>query len=271
MQNLKNKPFEEVPGGEYDPYGFYYTPNGCFWDPDGIYFNCDGYDIHGGYYDDKLEYQPGPGWIPELLCYEDEKEGVLKQMKNQHLNPSMPHLAEIEDEDADEEGDDIEEIYEDIDYDKLMKEVEKKRNKDDPLNSTDNDNFFYDQNYVVEDKTINNKKNVYNPKKVAQSHINNIQNFENDLKFVNEKYLKNANNLNNEVKETQADKKESNLSNKETEREKANVVITPDMLFNKIPENLIPKNKEENYNKEKKKEGNLTKIETKIEVNILFG
>ena len=41
-------------------------------DPDGVNFNNEGYDKHGGYYNENLEYQPGKGWIPELMCYEDE-------------------------------------------------------------------------------------------------------------------------------------------------------------------------------------------------------
>jgi len=252
MQNLKNKPFQEVPGGEYDPYGFYYTPNGSFWDPDGIYFNSEGYDAHRGYYDDKLEYQPGPGWIPELLCYEDEKDGVLKQMKNNQYNAPMPHLAEIDDEDADEEGD-IDDIYEEIDYDKLIREEEKKNNKNENMRLNDNTNDFFDENYAS-GKNNNNVKHIYNPKNVAESHIKNIKNFENDVKQVNEKYLKNENT------ENKLDIEEMNKTDKNNEKE--NIVITPEMLFNKIPENLKPKNLEE---------GNVTKIEKKIEVDSLFG
>ena len=67
-----DKPFKECKDGYYDNNNFYITPNGSFWDPDGVYFNNEGYDKHGGYYNENLEYQPGKGWIPELMCYEDE-------------------------------------------------------------------------------------------------------------------------------------------------------------------------------------------------------
>lgn len=69
-----DKPFAETEGGYYDENNFYITANGSFWDPDGVYFNSDGVDKHGGYYDSNLEYHPGKGWIPSLMCYEDERE-----------------------------------------------------------------------------------------------------------------------------------------------------------------------------------------------------
>ena len=81
MKKSRNIPFKQIPGGEYDEYGFYYSPDGSFWDPDGVYFNSYGYDSHGGYYSNNFEYIPGPGWVDELLCYEDEKKELMKNMK----------------------------------------------------------------------------------------------------------------------------------------------------------------------------------------------
>lgn len=59
--------------GEFDEHGFFRTPNGSFWDPDGEYFNHYGYDVHSGFYTKEGEYIPGPDWLSDLGCYEDEK------------------------------------------------------------------------------------------------------------------------------------------------------------------------------------------------------
>lgn len=102
---MTDREFKEVSGGRYDDNGFYITPNGSFWDPDGVYFNREGLDKHGGYYDDNFEYHPGRGWIPELMCYEDEKEEVFLNLKG------------VEEFDGEED-----EIFENIDYEKIMNE-----------------------------------------------------------------------------------------------------------------------------------------------------
>jgi len=258
MQNSKNKPFQEVPGGEYDPFGFYYTPDGSFWDPDGIYFNSEGYDHHGGYYDEKLEYIPGPGWINELLCYEDEKDNVIKQMKAGFMKQSMGNLDEVEEDDLDEDGD-VDDIYEEIDYDKLIKDEERRININKPnfeineeVENNSNEHPNANKNY-----NTNNRKNVYNPRNVAQSHYNNMKNLSNDINNLMTKYEKN----------------DINEKSIETEKEKQieKILITPDMLFNKIPENLKPKNIEENKVNNEHQSENIKKIETKIEVDSLFG
>ncbi len=41
---------------------------------DNEYFNRKGFDVHGGYYIHELEYIPGPSWLSDLCCYEDERE-----------------------------------------------------------------------------------------------------------------------------------------------------------------------------------------------------
>ena len=112
----KDKHFREVPGGKYDENGFYFTPNGSFWDPDGVYFNCNGFDSHGGYYDENLEYHPGSGWIEELMCYEDEKEDIISSKKKDV----------IDDEEEDDGNEELDELYDNVDYDKLLKDMEKK-------------------------------------------------------------------------------------------------------------------------------------------------
>ena len=200
MQNLKNKPFQELPGGKYDQNGFYYSPNGSFWDPDGEYFNSDGYDAHHGYYNEKLEYCPGAGWIDELMCYEDQKEEVLGNLKH---NGKHGHLNHIDENDFEEDGD-LDEIYEDIDYDKLIKEEECR-------------NIFNNQNE-------NPERKVFKPKNLIENEVKIIE--------------------------------------KEPEYK-----VNTDMLFNKIPESKIPKNKTDGNNEHK--EGSVKK-ETKIEVDSLF-
>jgi hypothetical protein len=197
--NFVDKSFRQVPGGQYDENGFYYTPNGSFWDPDGVYFNKNGFDRHGGYYDEHLEYHPGAGWIDDLMCYEDEKEETLKNVKGRRRNGD--DLGEDEDNDLD---DPLNEVYDEIDYDKLLREEEKKHLE--PIKENQN-----------EETNINTKQN------------------------------------NNVFKPGTSTKKENSIENKKE-------VISPDLLFNKIPENKKPSNI---INEEKRKE-------KAIEVDSLF-
>lgn len=105
-----DREFEEVEGGRYNNEGFYITPNGSFWDPDGVYFNREGLDRHEGYYDKNLEYHPGKGWIPHLMCYEDE-------MKKKQGDFDL-----YEDE---LDYDNLDDLYEEIDYGKMAEEEQK--------------------------------------------------------------------------------------------------------------------------------------------------
>ena len=72
-----------IPTNKYQPdeFGFVHSPNGSFWDMDGEYFNRFGFDVHGGHYADGVDYIPGSGWIPELGCYECDKEKYLQEDK----------------------------------------------------------------------------------------------------------------------------------------------------------------------------------------------
>jgi hypothetical protein len=70
---VRDRDFEEVEGGYYDPNGWYITPNGSFWDENGTYFNREGMDINGGTFDEYGIYIPGPGWNEDLYCYEDRE------------------------------------------------------------------------------------------------------------------------------------------------------------------------------------------------------
>ena len=133
MKDFKEKEFEETPGGQYDSYGFYRTVNGSFWDPDGVYFNKDGVDKHGGKYDNKYEYLPGPGWLSDFMCYDDEKDKI---------NEEDGHTG------FKEENGELDELYGDIDYDDLI--------KDDgfgihPNKRSDNFDFDFNDNYVKND------------------------------------------------------------------------------------------------------------------------
>lgn len=217
MKNSKNKPFQQVPGGEYDNYGFYYTPDGSFWDPDGIFFNNDGYDCHGGYYSENLEYCPGPGWIEELMCYEDEKQDVLRKMggvRNDHNK-----FNDLMDDEFEDEGD-VDDIYEDVDYDKLLDEQNEK------IGNVE----------LIEEKQ--EEKKVYNPKNASNMMKSNV------ITSIKEE---------NEIENNEPNKKEE-------------IKITSDMLFNKIPDDLKPKEVKDN-----EKNKNMTKVEKTIEVDSLFG
>jgi hypothetical protein len=118
-----NRSFEEVIGGEYDEEGFYITPNGSFWDPDGVYFNKEGFDCHKGFYNNDKEYIPGPGWIEDLLCYEDEKDELTS------LNISNKKKRKSNNEEgyynSDKSADD-DQPFEEVDYDKILAEEETK-------------------------------------------------------------------------------------------------------------------------------------------------
>jgi hypothetical protein len=180
--------FEEVQGGAYDNFGFYTTPNGSFWDPDGIYFNRDGFDKHGGYYDPNMEYHPGKGWIEELLCYEDEKDEVIKHMPGAG-QPRPRGRVQGGEEDFLGEGDDgddlLDDLYDEVDFDKIIRN---------------------DEQY---EHTEPQPHQVYRPK--GNTNLNTV-----------EKRPENDKITNTNQTSTTAD------------------VITPEMLFNKIPDNKKP-------------------------------
>ena len=87
------RPFQEVEGGYWDGKGFYCTPEGSFWDEHGLYFNREGIDKHGGFYDEYTIYNPGPGWVEECRCYEDEMdldvEENIKEVISENINEEL--------------------------------------------------------------------------------------------------------------------------------------------------------------------------------------
>ena len=144
-----DKPFKECEGGYYDNNNFYITPNGSFWDPDGVYFNNEGYDKHGGFYNENLEYQPGKGWIPELMCYEDE-----------NFNNNYDE----------EENDDeiLEEMYDNKNLDELFNNEDKKEKKKDfkEIDKNNNRDFSKKEEVISPDLLFNNIPDDKIPKKV---------------------------------------------------------------------------------------------------------
>ena len=182
-----DKQFKECEGGYYDENNFYISPNGSFWDPDGVYFNKEGFDRHGGFYDANLEYQPGKGWIKELMCYEDER--------------------------GEEDG-----MDEDDDNDDILDELYINTNMD-----------------VIEGANAEKKKEVFKP---------------------GSKNIKSSNNPN-----------DSHNKDKVIE-----TVITPDMLFNKVPESIIPKDiqNQKQGNNESIIPSTAVKTEKKVELDDLF-
>lgn len=140
-----DKPFKECKGGYYDNNNFYITPNGSFWDPDGVYFNNEGYDKHGGYYNENLEYQPGKGWIPELMCYEDE-----------NINHNYDNIDEENDEEI------FEELYDNKNLDELF-------NNDDFIESLNIDN----KNKDSKGKKIVEKEEKINPELLFNKNFEN--------------------------------------------------------------------------------------------------
>lgn len=263
MNNSKNKPLQEVEGGKHDNYGFYYTPEGSFWDPDGISFDKDGYDCHGGYYAENLEYCPGAGWIDDLMCYEDEKEEVLKKMgiNINDYNNSNSNADEFEEEGEDGE---LDNIYDDIDYEKLLESAYAKfgiveKNDVDNLNLEKEKKFVYIPGKTEININLNNKNR--NQMGNNNAVFNKIKE-ENEISFDND-------DSDPEIFDYDDNNKNSK-SNKDPVIKKEEIVITSDMLFNKIPENMKPKEVKdrENFNN---KEKEMTKTETKIDIDDLFG
>lgn len=108
-----------------DELGFSYTPNGSFYDMDDEYFNKNGFDVNGGWYTKEKEYIMGPDWLSDLGCYAKEKD------KYENIDP----LGELPDDewedipnnenDLNDKLDDLEiDDYDDIDYEKILKEAE---------------------------------------------------------------------------------------------------------------------------------------------------
>lgn len=143
MEENFDKVFKEVPGGYYDEYGFYINPDNSFFDPDKIYFNSQGFDKHGGFYDSNLEYQPGPGWIPDLMCYEDER---YKNINNDEGN-------------EDNDDDVLEDIYtNNKGFNDIMKQI---NSDNDFINKYNNkEDVIYRE--IPENKKINNNNNSNN-------------------------------------------------------------------------------------------------------------
>jgi hypothetical protein len=151
-----DKPFKECEGGYYDNNNFYITPNGSFWDPDGVYFNNEGYDKHGGFYNENLEYQPGKGWIHELMCYEDE-------------NPNFNNdLDDVNDEEI------FEEMYDNKNLDELFNNEDKKEKKKVfKENDKSNNNDVYKKEEIISPDLLFNKiPDVKIPKKDFNNNNN---------------------------------------------------------------------------------------------------
>lgn len=159
MENFIERAFQEVPGGEFDNNGFYHIPDGSFWDPDGVYFNKEGLDKHGGFYNENLEYIPGKGWIDDLMCYEDEKQDILKK-QGRGVRPGRPNDA-IDDEDDDLE-DPLGDLYENIDYDRILNDEEKK------YSQTHHDQMKHDEKHTIQVTNIkpNNKTGFVKPEAI---------------------------------------------------------------------------------------------------------
>jgi hypothetical protein len=164
MKYNKNKNFKQISfsGGIYGEFGFYYLPDGSFLDPDGIYFNPNGFDSHWGYYSNNFEYIPGPGWINEFLCYEDELKNFYlnkKYKSRKNLSNILPLLPVLNEEENDYENENENE-NDDQDLDKIF---DLKINTKDIYNDNNNNNDIDINNLdISNDKEINkeNKSNL---------------------------------------------------------------------------------------------------------------
>ena len=247
---------EEIEG-HLDDDGFFITPNGSFWDPDYVYFNREGLDKHGGKYDEKGEYIPGPGWDEEYNCYESEKE----------------------DEDLKDDEDDCEADINITEQD-MMNELACFDDDDDLLEGKNLTNLDPNIEIIVQKETDYVPEEEYEPEEKGndvednnneqENNENNIQennenNNNNNIQENNENNIENKNdNENNEVEEP---KKESNEKNNEGKKERVfnittkdneKIVITGGEEDDKEGGNKL-NNNYNNYNKGKKHNNNYYK------------
>ena len=234
LEPFVDKPFTEEEGGRFDRYGFYRMPDGSYWDSDEVYFNKFGVDKHGGIYDKNLEYNPGKGWIPELLCYEDEKGSILAQ---------KPILEEDEDD-----YNELDDLYDNI----------KNVNMDDEF---DDNNHYQRNNYNRPNHHQNQQQHHHHNNQHPQYQQHNAPNNRNfNLNEQNtdghQQNLPQQNSNPMKTREVDKEFKEEfqNLNIKTKDKNKVEY-----NLFNKIPDNLaVQNNKQEN------------RVEKKIEVDSLF-
>lgn len=161
-QNFVERPFQEEPGGYYDDAGFYIAKDGAFWDPDGVFFNPQGFDKYGGYYDDNLVYQPGPGWVAEMQCYEDQvaKNTILNnngynkpnqrgKRKGRGNQNNYDGYEEYDGMDGDAEENELAEVF-GFDIDKAIQE------EDDKFCKKTYEMFFKNKDSISVNPNINN-------------------------------------------------------------------------------------------------------------------
>jgi len=260
--------FEETSDGKYDRYGFYRLADNSCWDPDGVYFNKFGFDKHGGSYNENFEYQPGKGWIPDLMCYEDEVDKHMGSTDDL-ADDYVPGVDDYEDDYYNEQDD----LYDNIDdhfYD-----VPKKTNKSgsNQINNSQNNKQF--NNNSIYQQYNPESENSYDDKKKARSCFYDYQNEQNP-----NKYLVNSNTTqSNQLLQTQQPQvtKTKQQEMEEFEKEypnlnlKTNIPTNPNInVYNKIPENLTHKTKTNLQNKPLEDDKQAKRQETIIEVDYLF-
>lgn len=105
---------------------------------DDEYFNRKGFDMHGGYYIHELEYIPGPSWLSDLCCYEDERELYehidLEKGDDEAFfggdEPEEPLDDELFKGDFECEGEDEAEGFNDAEFAKYMKDLQSGKSAD---------------------------------------------------------------------------------------------------------------------------------------------
>jgi len=240
-ETFVEKEFKETDDGRYDKFGFYRLPDKSYWDPDGVYFNKEGFDKHGGYYDENCEYHPGKGWLPELMCYEDEADGQIDKnadLVDDEIGEYGPGLDVLEDDYN--ENDDLYDNLDDQFYDESNMYKNYHPNKNNQQMSSNNE-MSYEE---YKRKMINDSKNDSGSKSmVPHNHQQVIKSKQQELAEFEKEYP----NL--------------NLKN--------NIPTNPNIqVFNKIPENL--QKKAESSEKSDKDKDQGKRQEKKIEVDSLF-
>lgn len=174
--------FREVDGGYYDGKGFYCTPEGSFWDENKTYFNREGRDRHGGFYDEYCIYIPGPGWVEELGCYQDE---ISPEIQNEEVRENFFNNIK---EELIEEYNDNEKYFMNFDKENFDEVDEESacRNEEEMFHEYMQKHFPQDNS--LHSNTINSLNGGFNGfNGLPENSNHNIQNFQNP-KIFNQHY-----------------------------------------------------------------------------------
>jgi hypothetical protein len=247
-----------------------------------------------------MEYHPGHGWIDELMCYEEDKEEVLK---SRNIIKSGGNKKGNNLDDELDDVDEVDELFEEIDYGGVLKDEEvihhpnnmrnNFNNFDGNFNGDNRDRGNTDGNYDNRDRGNNFNNHSGNYENRGNNNFNNHERNERSHNSSNNYENRNRNQNNFENNENNYEKRNYNQNNGgnnektedtilDTKEFNSKIEISPDLLFNKIPENKKPTNMTSSHSGGnnsntgggieigKNNENNSTRKEKHVEVDSLF-